>query len=460
MAAASTVKKGESRERHLLLRLASKSRAGGKTIAAAFFPVPNDGRGAYLAYNHNHPDTALMTLAVAPTEAELYPAATSSLAGFPVISIFSGAGGMDLGIADLGGSIRVCVEADHHCVDTLVANRAFYPDAEIIDRPIEFVRSTEILRAARLGKGEAALLIGGPPCQPFSKSGYWRKEERAGINDARAWYVGEYLRVLRDTRPEAFILENVPSLLHPAHRSGLEWFVWRASRLGYTVDYRILHASEYGVPQSRTRLFVLGMRGKHQPSFPKPTHWWHERDRSPKLQQPETAGRWIARLDRASLAEAEEVTSGRWERALSEIPPGGNYKHLTAWARHPQPLFVTETKYWSFLLKLSPLRPAWTIQATPGPWTGPFHWSSRRLRVPELAALQTFPTKYVFAGGRRARIKQIGNAVPCRLSSAIGAALLEPVLGVAPERGQTLSFRLARGYPFDLSAVTHKGHRW
>jgi DNA (cytosine-5)-methyltransferase 1 len=401
-----------------------------------------------------------MTLAVARIESDPFVNDDTGPQGFPVISVFSGAGGMDLGIADIGGALRVCVEADHHCLDTLAANRVFFPEAELIDRPIEFVRSTEILAAGRLSKGDAALLVGGPPCQPFSKSGYWLKDKRHGINDFRASYLGEYLRVLRDTRPESFIMENVPSLFHAAHRGMLEWFKWRASRLGYSVDHRLLQAPQFGVPQSRTRLFVLGLRGKHAPTFPEPTHWWHAADRSAKLQPPETAGRWIAHLDDAKWAEPEEVAQGRWEKALKEIPPGGNYKHLTAWAGHQMPLFVTETKYWSFLLKLSPLRPSWTIQATPGPWTGPFHWTSRRLRVPELAALQTFPRSYTFSGGRRARMRQIGNAVPCRLASAVGAALLAPVLGSMPKRGQKLRYRLARGFPFDPAEVGHKGHRW
>src|SRR5262245_56245757 len=113
-----------------------------------------------------------MLASAVPTEDSALPAQSCTY-GFPVISLFSGAGGMDLGITDIGGDIRVCVEADHHSADTLIANGAVFPNAQVIDRPIEFVSSREILRAARLEKGEAALLIGGPPCQPFSKSGYW-----------------------------------------------------------------------------------------------------------------------------------------------------------------------------------------------------------------------------------------------------------------------------------------------
>jgi len=115
---------------------------------------------------------------------------------------------------------------------------------------------------------------------------------------------------------------------------------------------------------------------------------------------------------------------GRYEKELREIPPGKNYKALTAWAGHPRPVFEAERRYWSLLLKLSPDLPSWTIQANPGPWVGPFHWTSRRLRTVELAALQTFPEGYRFAGKRRDRVRQIGNAVPPLLAQR----MIEPLL--------------------------------
>jgi DNA (cytosine-5)-methyltransferase 1 len=115
---------------------------------------------------------------------------------------------------------------------------------------------------------------------------------------------------------------------------------------------------------------------------------------------------------------------------LAEVPPGWNYKWHTAWAGHPRPSFVTETRFWNFLLKLSPELPSWTINASPGPWTGPFHWSTRRLRTPELGALQTFPRGYKFAGPRRERVRQIGNAVPCRLAEHVMRVAAEACLGL------------------------------
>lgn len=96
-----------------------------------------------------------------------------------------------------------------------------------------------------------------------------------------------------------------------------------------------------------------------------------------------------------------------------------NYKALTAWYGYENPKFVADKRFWSFLLKLSPDMPSWTITAQPGPWVGPFHWDNRRLRVPEIAAIQTFPKGYKFYGSRRSVQKQIGNAVPALMGKAM-----------------------------------------
>jgi DNA (cytosine-5)-methyltransferase 1 len=381
----------------------------------------------------------------------------------PVISLFSGAGGMDLGIEDAGADVRVMVEPNPDCVATLRENGRFYRSARIISQPLEGVSTDEILATAGLRKREAALLIGGPPCQPFSKSGYWLQDRRPGLTDERVDLVREFLRVIRETLPEGFILENVAGLTHPTHRTLFEEFLSVSRSYGYTVDWRLLHAVEYGVPQTRSRVFAIGLRGKHAPTFPPITHEWQPHangNGSQRLLPAETAGRWIANLDQNELFEPQELIKGRWARALRTIPPGWNYKFRTEWAGHRRPLFVTETKYWTFLLKLHPRRPSWTIQASAGPWTGPFHWDNRRLRVPELAALQTFPTTYVFSGSRKSRMRQIGNAVPPVLASRVAAAVLKEIAGFPAKSGRSLRFKLADGHWIDLNLTQHRGPRW
>jgi DNA (cytosine-5)-methyltransferase 1 len=168
---------------------------------------------------------------------------------------------------------------------------------------------------------------------------------------------------------------------------------------------------------------VIGCR-YGAPSLPRPTHALQP-TRASALKPIVGAGEVIEEYGSDKYFEPEEVVRGRWAQHLREVPPGWNYKAHTAWAGHPRPSFETETRFWSFLLKLAKERPSWTIAASPGPWTGPFHWESRRLRTPELAALQGFPRDYIVRGARRERVRQIGNAVPVPVAAALVRSLLE-----------------------------------
>jgi DNA (cytosine-5)-methyltransferase 1 len=135
--------------------------------------------------------------------------------------------------------------------------------AEMVDEPREWVKShaaEELISEADLAKGEAALVVGGPPCQPFSKAAYWLQHRRMGLNDSRAGLLSHYLRILRAVRPEGVIFENVASLLHPANRSALDATVEAAHRAGYSVDVRLIHTEEYGIPQTRSRVAVMGLQ--------------------------------------------------------------------------------------------------------------------------------------------------------------------------------------------------------
>lgn len=265
------------------------------------------------------------------------------------------------------------------------------------------------------------IVIGGAPYQPFSKAGYWvGNDTRKGINDPRASLVNEYLRVVTDIRPDGFLFENVESLMHPTNKVIIDRFIEIITGAGY--DYRIVKANalEYGVPQRRKRLFLIGTKGTFKREEPVKTHCAPDRCDATGLKPYETAGRAIAGYEGDEYFEEYEVTKGgTYYEDLCEVPPGQNYKALTAWAGYPNPKFVADKRFWNFLLKLSPDEPSWTVCAQPGPWVGPFHWDNRRLRVPELAAIQTFPKEYKFCGTRRSVQKQIGNAVPCLMGKAM-----------------------------------------
>lgn len=311
--------------------------------------------------------------------------------------------------------------------DACATLRANFPDAEVMEDDIRAVEPAEILRRAGLHAGEADLLVGGPPCTPFSKSGYWLAQKRDGT-DPDADLLSYYLRVLEAARPRTFILENVFGLAY--RRQGSEpWLAHLldgASRLGYQVQHRVLLAADYGVPQLRQRVFILGGRD-HLPPLPEPTHSGpHERRHYKRDLLPHvTAGEAIADLaGRPDLAEPTERVNGSYGHLLSDIPPGDNYLYYTEKRGHPNPLFKWRSRYWSFLLKLDPDRPSPTIQAQPGPNIGPFHWENRRLRVPEIARIQTFPDGFAFAGSRRSVQAQIGNAVPPMLAERIARRLM------------------------------------
>jgi DNA (cytosine-5)-methyltransferase 1 len=173
--------------------------------------------------------------------------------------------------------------------------------------------------------------------------------------------------------------------------------------------------------------------GGTPPTFPEPTHsGWTETKRtfSPDLKPYLTSRAVMGDLEsREDLVEPEEVVGGKYGQLLSNIPAGDNYLFYTEKRGHDRPLFGWRTRYWTFLLKLDPERPATTIQSQPGPYIGPFHWANRRLRLLEIMRLQTFPDEYVVVGSRRSAQIQIGNAVPPQLAAIVAAPLAEHLSG-------------------------------
>jgi DNA (cytosine-5)-methyltransferase 1 len=349
-----------------------------------------------------------------------------SVSELAAISLFSGAGGLDLGVERAGYRVLAALEYDADAAATLRANLIH---TEVLQRDIRTVSTKELLKAAGLRSGEAELLIGGPPCTPFSKSGNWLEYKRTG-KDANADLLDHYLRILSEAKPRAFLLENVFGLAYKNHNAfWLRRLLSSFRELGYHVEHKVLLAADYGVPQRRQRLFILGSKDA-TPAFPMPTHSGpHETRRwDHTLPRHITSGEAIGDLaKRRDLAEPEEVADGTFGHLLPEVPPGDNYLYFTAKRGHPKPLFEWRSRYWNFLLKLDPEQPSPTIQAQPGPWVGPFHWHNRRLRVAEIKRLQTFPDDYQVVGTRRSAQIQIGNAVPPLLAERLATALAAQV---------------------------------
>lgn len=337
------------------------------------------------------------------------------------VSLFSGAGGLDIASFMAGVPVISSTDFDSDCIKTLKANEDLFGKTTIIEGDLHQIESSVFANIVKNSKAKKFIVIGGAPCQPFSKAGYWvGNESRRGINDPRATLVDEYLRVVTDIQPDGFVFENVESLLHPTNKIIVERFIEIIEECGY--KYKIIRANalDYGVPQKRKRIFILGTKGEFKREEPVKTHAEASKCEELGLLPYATVGPLIEEFDTPEFFEEYEVTKGgTYHDDLCEVPPGMNYKALTAWAGYPNPKFVADKRFWSFLLKLSPDMPSWTITAQPGPWVGPFHWNNRRLRAPEAAAIQTFPKNYVFCGNRRSVQKQIGNAVPCLMGKAM-----------------------------------------
>lgn len=336
------------------------------------------------------------------------------------ISIFSGAGGLDVGVENAGVKVIACVENDLDAVETLKHN---FQNTEIIGSDIELVDFSKWNK-----KNSNKILVGGPPCQPFSKNGYWVKNDNRLIQDDPRNMLGQYLRALSEMKPKGFLFENVESILHPTNREEFFNFVECAKKLGYTCTIYKANAADYGVPQKRKRIFVFGVLNAKTPiPEPVPTHSdYSKKNHDDGLPDYKGVGEFINSYDKEKYKEKEEDPSkGTYYQELVHVPAGKNYIALSKLKNYKGRTFRAGGRFWNFLHKLHPEQPSITIAAQPGPWVGPFHWSNRRLRVPEIAAIQTFPKGYVFKGNRRSVQKQIGNAVPCLLAEKMVSHLVE-----------------------------------
>jgi DNA (cytosine-5)-methyltransferase 1 len=358
-----------------------------------------------------------------------------------VISLFTGAGGLDVGLERAGFTIAGCVEVDPDCSETLRANRPEWMLAEPGD--IHSLRATDLLSAFGVARGEAVLLAGGPPCQPFSKSAQWNDDSARRMRDPRARTLGAYFRVLEATLPQAMLLENVKGIAatrkHVTHRyEGFDVLRSSLARINrrhgtsYEPQLLVIDAADHGVPQHRERVFIFATRDGSGLTAPTASH-------GPVARAANGLGaveRYTTTWDAIGHLDDDEFdpllrARGVWADLLPSIPEGSNYLHHTRRGTG-EPLFGWRTRYWSFLLKLAKARPSWTIQAQAGPATGPFHWRSRRLAVEELAAIQCFPSEWRFAGGATSARRQVGNAVPPPVGEALGLQIRRELLGQRP----------------------------
>lgn len=337
----------------------------------------------------------------------------------PTLSLFSGAGGLDIGFLQAGFDIRACVEIQPSYCATLKENlhslAGFGPTTQILNQDI---RNFDTRPFRKMG---IECVIGGPPCQTFSAAGR-RAGGVIGTEDERGQLFTSYFRILQELRPKVFVFENVYGL--PGANGGGPWreITSAFSKLGYTLRAEVVDAADYGVPQHRERLILVGYKtGEFE--FPIPTHGPDSANQS-ALVSVEDA---IRDLQSANEPFHDKL-GGMYGHLLPLVPEGLNYSYFTAEMNHPEPVFAWRSKFHDLLYKVCRSEPCRTIKAQPGKFTGPFHWKNRHFTIAELKRLQTFPDEYELVGSYTSVLEQIGNSVPPRLAYVIASSVRDQLL--------------------------------
>lgn len=341
-----------------------------------------------------------------------------------VLSIFSGGGGIDCGFKKAGYDICFSTDFWQPACDTLEQNQV---GRLVKCADIRSVNYAEELASIGLTADDIDILAGGPPCPAYSKSRFYRTEKKRALEDENSFTLYEYFRALEEIRPKVFFFENVFGFVYKPHRAAFDLLKERADSLGYDISYKVINTANYGVPQIRERFICIGVRRGFGDKFvfPEETHYNPEKMEavSPSKRPWVTCGEAIGDLD-YDLPEDKDMQAGSKHKDLLKlVPPGDNYLYFTAERGYPEPIFKWRSRYWSFLLKLSPAKPSWTIQASFSNNMGPFHWKNRFLRINEIKRIQTFDDAYTFCGDFRDQWRQIGNAVPPRLVAQIADAI-------------------------------------
>jgi DNA (cytosine-5)-methyltransferase 1 len=235
---------------------------------------------------------------------------------YTVVSLFSGAGGLDIGLEQAGFRTVVCVENDLNCRTTLKYNR---PEWLLFDQPLKIengrmverqpgdirdIEVNELLEFSGLKKGKVALVVGGAPCQPFSNIGKKQGEKDEKNGDLFA----EFVRMVKGIEPEAFIFENVAGITQSKHANVLQYMFDQFKGSGYGLSYSLLNAANYGVPQRRERFILIGVKDVERPAFPLPTHTKDEK----------SWNQFISELDILPLEQPQKWVTVR--QAFSKLP--------------------------------------------------------------------------------------------------------------------------------------------
>ncbi len=357
----------------------------------------------------------------------------------PIISLFSGALGLDLGLERAGFKVAAAVECNPFAAETIRKNR---PDIALVERRIEEVTTAELLKLAKLKKNEPVVITGGPNCQSFSTAGL-----RGSLSDPRGVLFREFVRVVKEARPRFFVMENVRGVLSAAvkHRSlakrgpghpslskkeelgsAFALITRELKKLNYSIVFDVLNAADFGVPQARERLIFIGSRDGEQLVFPKPSHAKNPTDG----QDP-----WVTLRQAFEKLEDDEeehtALSPKKKKYLRQISAGKNWRSLPK-NLHAEALGKAHVSWGGrsgFYRRLAWDRPSPALTTKPdSKATMMCHPTKLRpLSVKECARLQQYPDDWQFAGGIPQKYKQVGNAVPLGLGKVVGTAIKQAI---------------------------------
>ena len=352
-----------------------------------------------------------------------------------VISLFSGAMGLDIGLAKAGLNIAIGQDFDSACVATMRAN-----GHKVLGGDIREIDEMDLLEQTGLVKGEPFLICGGPPCQPFSTAG-----KRLGINDPRGSLFMDFIRMIDYIRPRFFIMENVKGIMSTPLKhipladrdkndpeqlgTVLDVILSEFGNLGYKTVYGLLDAVNYGVPQFRERFFLIGSRDIENIFLPVPTHFQMHQD-------PQYRWRTLNDTIRDLEHDCGECATFSKDRLayLRLVPEGGNWRDLPEDIRKEAMggAYSSRGAYSSsggkvgFYRRLSYSQPSPTLVTSPvQKATMMCHpTQDRPLSIREYARIQQFPDDWKFMGTSAAKYRQIGNAVPVGLGLALGKVVV------------------------------------
>ncbi|MCC6323459.1 DNA cytosine methyltransferase [Candidatus Nomurabacteria bacterium] len=342
-----------------------------------------------------------------------------------VVDLFSGCGGLSKGFLDAGYDVILGVDNDAPSLETFKANHG---DSKILNA--DLFDKNAIKEIKKMAGSKVDVLVGGPPCQGFSLTG------TRNFNDKRNRLYLSFIEAVEELKPEAFLIENVPGLVRMYDGAVKDEIIRRLSKIGYNVEWKILSAADYGVPQLRTRVVFVGLRKKYGKFvFPKPTNTPEnyvtssdaisdlpalENDLGEeKSEYKKTALTDYQKKMRKSAKHLYNHVSTKHtdmvKSVISLVPEGGNHKDLPPGVGTSRNFNEAWTRYHS-------KKPSKTIDTG---HRNHFHYKYNRIpTVRENARLQSFPDDFIFMGTRTQQNRQVGNAVPPILGYHIGRQLM------------------------------------